>query len=109
MADTESRHNNNSSGTFAIGTGLERHIRINSTPIREGLSDSPNVGSRLFTYTDEKEVFSSSSKDQPTKLLMFHGVILRSQLTVLLKHKVFFDENDKVTLITIAIDLVVTL
>ena len=78
-----------------LGTGLERHIGINSTPTREGLRGSHNVESRLFTYTDEKEeVFSS--KDQPTKLLMFHGVILRSQLTVLLKHKVFFDENDRV-------------
>lgn len=80
-----------------LGTGSERHIRINSTPTREGLSGSHNdiVERQLFMYTDEKEeVFSS--KDLPTKLLMFHGVILRSQLTVLLKHKVFFDENDRV-------------
>lgn len=78
-----------------MGTGLEGHIRINSTPTREGLSGSHNVRGLPFMYTDEKEeVFSS--KDQPTKLLMFHGVILRSQLTVLLKHKVFFDENDRV-------------
>ena len=34
---------------------------------------------------------------KPRKLLMFHGIILRSQLTVLLKNKIFFDENDGVS------------
>ena len=101
MADTESRHSNNSSRTFVLGKGLERHIGINTTPTRDGLSGSHIVESQLFMYTDEKEV--CGSKDQPTKLLMFHGVILRSQLTVLLKHKVFFDENDRVMALQILI------
>ena len=34
------------------------------------------------------------------KLLMFHGIILRSQLIELLKHKVFFNESDGVSIHT---------
>ena len=84
-----------SDGSYVTGAGVNRHIRINSTPIREGPSGSHSVGVRPFMYTDEKDEVVSS-KDHPRQLLMFHGVILRSQLTVLLKHKVFFCEDDRV-------------
>ena len=44
--------------------------------------------------TDERVV---GDEDHGRKLLMFHGIILRSQLIELIKNKVFFDENVRVS------------
>lgn len=51
---------------------------------------------------------SSTVRDEPReqvvtpanggKLLMFHGIILRSQLIELIKHKVFFSEGESVSI-----------
>ena len=62
------------------------------------ISRSDVMGTQSPNYTDEREqsthsAFVNSDGDIGRKLLMFHGIILRSQLIELLKHRVFFDEN----------------
>ena len=37
------------------------------------------------------------SKEMPSKMLIFHGIILRSQLIALLKNHIFFEETDGVS------------
>ena len=78
------------------GVGLDAQMRINSTPTRE-ISGSVVVTHDPLSWKKGERDESVSSRDTPRKLLMFHGTILRSQLTVLLKHKVYFDENDGVS------------
>ena len=52
------------------------------------------MGTTAPNYTDEREgAVMVGNEDSGRKLLMFHGIILRSQLIELLKHKVFFNEN----------------
>ena len=101
--DSESEHHS-LSGLFVPGAGIERHIRINGTPIRGGGSrsfDDDSSRTQSFVHLGEKNDVVNSDNNPLRKLLMFHGIILRSQLTVLLKHKVFFDENDKVNMLAI--------
>ena len=64
------------------------------------MSRSQTMGTQSANYTDEREHSAavivpnvSSDGDIGRKLLMFHGIILRSQLIELLKHRVFFDES----------------
>ena len=54
------------------------------------------MGTHSPNYTDEREE-RLVVRDE-VKLLMFHGIILRSQLIELLKNKVFFNENEGVSL-----------
>ena len=97
IIDTESGHSS-SSRLVESAVGLDTHVRINSTPTRELGGSIIVTHKRSSLYSeDSEEVVSSSSNGAPRKLLMFHGLILRSQLTVLLKHKAFFDENDGVS------------
>ena len=58
------------------------------------------MGTQSPNYTDEREetLVIDIGKDHGRKLLMFHGIILRSQLIELLKNKVFFSENEGVSL-----------
>jgi len=52
-------------------------------------SHSRGMGIQAATaYTDEQEA--------PQKLLIFHGIILRSQLVMLLKNRVYFHEDQGV-------------
>ena len=53
------------------------------------------MGTQSPNYTDERE--DVSDEDHGRKLLMFHGIILKSQLIKLIKNKVFFDENTGVS------------
>ena len=56
------------------------------------------MGTRSLNYTDEREeTLVVGDEDHGRKLLMFHGIILRSQLIELLKNKVFFSENEGVS------------
>ena len=55
------------------------------------------MGTQSPTYYDERRE-DSHEDDHGRKLLMFHGIILRSQLIELLKNKVFFSEDDGVSL-----------
>ena len=55
------------------------------------------MGIQSPTYTDENEETQVvGNEDSGRKLLMFHGVILRSQLVELIRNKVFFNEADGV-------------
>ena len=56
------------------------------------------MGIQSPTYTDEDEDIEvvGTGEDSERKLLMFHGIILRSQLIELIKNKVFFNEADGV-------------
>ena len=58
------------------------------------------MGTQSPNYTDEREetLVIDIGEDHGRKLLMFHGIILRSQLIELLKNKVFFSENEGVSL-----------
>ena len=61
-------------------------------------SRNSSMGTLSPTYTDEREKTAViGGKDLGRKLLMFHGIILRSQLIELLKHKVFFSESEGVS------------
>ena len=53
------------------------------------------MGIQSLTYTDEREGYTvvGNGEDHGRKLLMFHGIILRSQLIELIKNKVFFDAS----------------
>ena len=56
------------------------------------------MGTQSPNYTDEREdTLVVGEEDHGRKLLMFHGIILRSQLIELLKNKVFFSENEGVS------------
>lgn len=37
-----------------------------------------------------------TEEQPPKKILIFHGIILRSQLVMLLKNRIFFDEDEGV-------------
>ena len=65
------------------------------------------MGTRSPTYTDGKDgapsqtttVHAAAIPEEESdhgEVLMFHGVILRSQLVEMIKNKIFFDENDGV-------------
>ena len=63
------------------------------------------MGTRSPTYTDGKDGAPSQTtaavpipeeESDHGEVLMFHGVILRSQLVEMIKNKIFFDENDGV-------------
>ena len=57
------------------------------------------MGTQSPNYTDEREeTLIVGDEDHGRKLLMFHGIILRSQLIELLKNKVFFNENEGVSM-----------
>ena len=58
------------------------------------------MGTRSPTYTDGKEdapgqtaTAGSEEDSDHGEVLMFHGIVLRSQLVEMIKNKVFFDEN----------------
>ena len=56
------------------------------------------MGTKSPTYTDGKdEKHTESEEESESQVLMFHGIILRSQLVEMLKNKIFFDENDGVS------------
>ena len=59
---------------------------------------SDSMGIQSPTYTDEDEDIEvvGTGEDNGRKLLVFHGIILRSQLIELIKNKVFFNETDGV-------------
>ena len=52
------------------------------------------MGTPSPTYTDERrgDRVARSGEGHGRRFLMFHGIILRSQLLELIKNKVFFDE-----------------
>ena len=63
------------------------------------------MGTRSPTYTDGKDgapgqttaaAAISEEESDHGEVLMFHGVILRSQLVEMIKNKIFFDEKDRV-------------
>ena len=85
-----------SSELFATNSAeKEGQKRPRSSLISSGrgtLGMDSRMQSHVYTEGVEEEIDGKSRK-----LLMFHGIILRSQLTVLLKNKIFFDENDRVS------------
>ena len=55
------------------------------------------MGTKSPTYTDGKDGQDTAiEEEKESQVLMFHGVILRSQLVEMLKNKIFFDEEDGV-------------
>ena len=80
------------------GLKAERERNHQFTALSYTLPDGSNershgtMGTRSPTYTDEKR----ETGDHGRLLLMFHGVILRSQLIELIKNKVFFNEGSRV-------------
>ena len=84
-----------SSELFATGSEKEGLKCPRSSLISSGrgsLGMDACMQSHIYAEGVEEEV-----NGKPRKLLMFHGIILRSQLTVLLKNKIFFDENEGVS------------
>ena len=64
-----------------------------------------NMGTKLPSYTDEKYTeeekdtdthITEEERDTESDVLMFHGIILRTQLVEMIKNKVFFTERDGV-------------
>ena len=61
-----------------------------------------NMGTRSRTYTDGNvgapgpTTAASDEESDRGEVLMFHGIILRSQLVEMIKNKTFFDEKDGV-------------
>ena len=61
-----------------------------------------NMGTRSRTYTDGNDSAPGQTSAAPdeesdhVEVLMFHGIILRSQLVEMIKNKKFFDEKDGV-------------
>ena len=56
------------------------------------------MGTRSPSYTDGKDRQHTESEEEgESQVLMFHGIILRSQLVEMLKNKIFFNENDGVS------------
>ena len=77
--------------------GRSRWATMSYTLPRE-MSRSQTMGTQSPNYTDEREdsgavVITKDDGGIGRKLLMFHGIILRSQLIELLKHRVFFEES----------------
>ena len=80
----------------------DRFSTLSYTLPQDGRRYSSNSSSSMGTlspnYTDEREeTLVVGDEDHGRKLLMFHGIILRSQLIELLKNKVFFNENEGVS------------
>jgi hypothetical protein len=89
-----------SSELFATGSEKEDQKRPRSSLISSGRGSLSRMDARVqsHVYAEGMEEEMEVEVDgKPRKLLMFHGIILRSQLTVLLKNKIFFDENDRVS------------
>ena len=85
----------------AVGNRHDRFSTLSYTLPQDGRrnSSSSSMGTQSPNYTDEREeTLVVSDEDRGRKLLMFHGIILRSQLIELLKNKVFFNENEGVSL-----------
>ena len=81
----------------------KRHDRLSTlsyTLPQDGRRSNSSMGTQSPNHTDEREetLVIDSGEDHGRKLLMFHGIILRSQLIELLKNKVFFNENKGVSL-----------
>ena len=55
------------------------------------------MGVKSSTYTDEQGGGVNSIEENDSDVLLFHGIILRSQLVEMLKHKIFFEENQGVS------------
>ena len=55
-----------------------------------------SMGVKSSTYTDERRGIIDSEEDSGD-VLLFHGIILRSQLVEMLKHKIFFEESQGVS------------
>ena len=81
---------------------INRHDRFSTLsytlPQDSRRHSSSSMGTLSPNYTDEREeTLVASNEDHGRKLLMFHGIILRSQLIELLKNKVFFNESGGVS------------
>ena len=56
------------------------------------------IGTESTTFMNGKDGQHTKSEEEGEgQVLMFHGIILRSQLVEMLKNKIFFDENDGVS------------
>ena len=56
-----------------------------------------SMGVKSSTYTDEQGGVVNPIEEDDSDALLFHGIILRSQLVEMLKHKIFFEENQGVS------------
>ena len=56
-----------------------------------------SMGIKSSTYTDEQGGGVNSKEETDSDALLFHGLILRSQLVEMMKHKVFYEENQGVS------------
>ena len=57
------------------------------------------MGTKFPTYTDGKDSSPGAADEKDNEVLMFHGIVLRSQLVEMLKNKTFFKDKDGVSLI----------
>lgn len=85
-----------SSELFAASFEKEGQKRPRSSMISSGRG-SLGMDAHVQSHVYAEGVREEEVDGRPRKLLMFHGIILRSQLTVLLKNKVFFDETEGVS------------
>ena len=74
----------------ATGKGNSSHQRV------DGSKREHKKGTKVASYTDEQDDFTVEA-DTDSDVLLFHGVILRSQLVEMCKNKVFFDEAEGVS------------
>ena len=56
-----------------------------------------SMGVKSSTYTDEQGGGVNSKEGNSNGALLFHGIILKSQLVEMMKHKVFYEENQGVS------------
>jgi hypothetical protein len=55
------------------------------------------MGVNSSTYTDEQGGGANNKEENDSNELLFHGIILRSQLVEMMKHKIFHEEDQGVS------------
>ena len=96
FTETDSHENGCSTSSEMFATTSESRIE-RKKGLKSSLAGSSKGSLKMESHSHMYTAEMEEVDGRPRKLLMFHGIILRSQLTVLLKNKVFFDENDGVS------------
>ena len=69
----------------------------------DSLHGKKETGSKSPSHTNGQDVFTVEA-ETCSEVLLFHGIILRSQLVEMFKNKVFFDEAEGVSYLLACID-----
>ena len=64
--------------------------------LHQQIDRKKETGSKSLSHTNGQDVFTVEA-ETCSEVLLFHGIILRSQLVEMFKNKVFFDETKGVS------------